>query len=48
MSLECTDCGLAPCDLPDDVDPELIFAPGDDDVIRCQGCQILHDRQVTW
>lgn len=28
--MECARCGLAPCDLPDDVDPELVFELGED------------------
>jgi hypothetical protein len=36
---ECEDCGLAAMDLPDEVDPEFIFERGDDDVMRCQGCE---------
>lgn len=36
--LECETCGLAAMDLPDGIDPELIFEPGDDGVMRCQGC----------
>lgn len=31
--LECEVCGLAACDLPDGVDPELIFEDG-----LCQVC----------
>lgn len=37
--VECEDCGLVPFDLPDGVDPELIFERGDDGVMRCQGCE---------
>lgn len=37
---ECEDCGLAAMDLPDGVEPELIFERGDDRVMRCQGCQM--------
>lgn len=36
---ECEDCGLAACDLPDEVDPEFIFERGADGVMRCQGCE---------
>jgi len=43
---ECEDCGLAAMDLPDGVDPELIFKPGDDGVMRDQGCQVLTDGQA--
>jgi hypothetical protein len=25
MSIECAKCGLAPCDLPDGIDPEGVF-----------------------
>jgi hypothetical protein len=35
---ECEECGLAACDLPDQVDPEFIFERDDDGVTRCQGC----------
>jgi len=34
--MECVVCGLAPCDLPDGVDPELVFERGDDGQWRCQ------------
>jgi len=37
-ALECEVCGLAACDLPDGVDPELIFEV-DDGVMHCQVCQ---------
>lgn len=37
---ECDVCGLAACDLPDGVDPELIFETDDDGVTRCQGCAL--------
>lgn len=36
-SIECAICGLAPCDLPDGVDPDLIFDTEDGET-RCQGC----------
>jgi hypothetical protein len=36
--MECATCGLAPCDLPDGVDPELIFETDEDGETRCQGC----------
>lgn len=36
--LECARCGLAPVDLPDGVDPELIFETGPDGRIYDQGC----------
>lgn len=35
---ECDGCGLAPCDLPDGVDPELVFQPDGQGHIYCQGC----------
>jgi hypothetical protein len=34
--MECIVCGLAPCDLPDGVDPEFVFERGDDGQWRCQ------------
>jgi hypothetical protein len=37
MRLECVTCGLAPCDLPDGVDPELIFVT-ENGLTHCQGC----------
>jgi hypothetical protein len=40
---ECEDCGLAAMDLPDGVDPDLVFEPGDDSTVRCQGCQMIRD-----
>lgn len=40
---ECEDCGLAAMDLPDGVDPELIFERSDDGVMRDQGCQAIAD-----
>jgi len=36
---ECEGCGLAAMDLPDGVDPELIFERDEDGVMLCQGCQ---------
>lgn len=36
--MECSVCGLAPCDLPDGIDPELIFERGEDGEVYCQGC----------
>lgn len=36
--MECVTCGLAPCDLPDGVDPDLVFERGEDGEIRCQVC----------
>jgi hypothetical protein len=33
--MECTVCGLAPCDLPDGVDPEFVFERVDGET-RCQ------------
>lgn len=41
--MECAGCGLTPFDLPDGVNPELIFDRGDDGVMRCQGCQLAGD-----
>lgn len=38
---ECEVCGLAACDLPDEVDPDLIFEVGEDGVRRCQACDAL-------
>lgn len=35
---ECAVCGLAPCDLPDGVDPELVFERGEDGGWRDQAC----------
>lgn len=45
MSGECENCGLAACDLPDGVDPELIFEDG-----LCQGCQQIPEqhRGSSW
>lgn len=40
MRYECDTCGLAACDLPDGVDPELIFER-ESGVIRCQACALL-------
>lgn len=34
---ECAVCGLAPCDLPDGVDPEDIFDTEDGET-RCRPC----------
>lgn len=34
--MECATCGLAPCDLPDGVDPEFVFERCEDGEIRCQ------------
>lgn len=36
-SIECATCGLAPCDLPDGIDPELIFDTEDGET-RCHAC----------
>ncbi|MEV4672158.1 hypothetical protein AB0K34_10950 [Actinomadura sp. NPDC049382] len=36
--MECVLCGIASCDLPDSVEPELVFERGDDGQLRCQGC----------
>ena len=36
-ALECDVCGLAACDLPDGVDPELIFEC-DEGVMHCPTC----------
>lgn len=40
---ECDGCGLAAMDLPDGVEPELIFERDDDGIMRCQGCSAAHD-----
>lgn len=40
---ECEDCGLVAFDLPEGVDPELIFERDEDGVMRCQGCQAIAD-----
>jgi hypothetical protein len=37
MRYECDYCGLAACDLPDGVDPELVFEASSHGVL-CQGC----------
>lgn len=34
---ECDTCGLATCDLPDGVDPELVFEVTEDGTF-CGGC----------
>lgn len=44
---ECDGCGLAPCDLPDGVDPELVFQPDGQGHTYCQGCA-MGDRSGTW
>lgn len=38
--LECDRCGLAACDLPDEVDPELFFDRADDGTgdMLCRAC----------
>ena len=36
---ECDGCGLAACDLPDGVDPDLIFEGDGKGNVYCQGCQ---------
>lgn len=41
MSVECARCGLTPFDLPDEVDPELVFERGDDGRWYDQGCLTL-------
>jgi hypothetical protein len=43
MSYECARCGLAACDLPDGIDPELIFEHCECGLMLCQGCALLHD-----
>lgn len=35
---ECDGCGLAACDLPDGVDPDLIFEGDGRGNVYCQGC----------
>ncbi|MDQ3224617.1 MAG: hypothetical protein M3Q75_14275 [Gemmatimonadota bacterium] len=40
MSHECDACGVAACDLPDGVDPELIFER-ESGVTRCRGCILI-------
>lgn len=40
---ECATCGLAPCDLPDGVDPEFVFERGADGEWRCQ----VHTEEAT-
>lgn len=48
-AVECADCGLVPFDLPDGVDAEFVFERGEDGVMRCRGCQELHDhRRADW
>jgi hypothetical protein len=37
MSTECVTCGLAPCDLPDGVDPDDIFERVDG-ACYCMAC----------
>lgn len=39
MRFECDTCGLAACDLPDGVAPELIFEREDDGLTTCGGCR---------
>lgn len=39
--MECATCGLAPCDLPDGVDPEMVFERGEDRQYRCQACRAV-------
>ncbi len=40
MRLECDRCGIAACDLPDGLDPELVFESADDGTgdVLCGGC----------
>ena len=42
---ECEGCGLAAMDLPDGVDPELIFERDDYGDLLCQGCQQITTSQ---
>ncbi len=35
---ECAYCGLAPCDLPDGVDPDDVFERDDSGEWLCGGC----------
>lgn len=35
---ECDGCGLTACDLPDGVDPDLIFEGDGRGNVYCQGC----------
>lgn len=39
MTLECEVCGLAECDLPDEVDPEFIFER-DNGITHCVTCEL--------
>lgn len=38
---ECDECGVAACDLPDGIDPDLIFE-GCCGQVFCQGCLTQH------
>lgn len=47
-TIECARCGLAPVDLPDGVDPELIFEQGEDGRWYDQGCLTLAGERDPW
>lgn len=43
-NVECARCGLTPVDLPDGVDPELIFECAEDGNWYDQGCLTVFDQ----
>ena len=46
--MECVVCGLAAGDLPDGVDPELVFERGEDGEWRDQACASGSSWSVEW
>lgn len=40
---ECDHCGLAACDLPDDIDADYIFDTNEHGATLCQGCEADFD-----